>query len=361
MNTFNIIADSPQEAITKARETFGPEAVIQEVRKQPRKGFSRLWKQPRLELVVEVPAPTSKLPKKETLTPESSSFFDVYRKQNNPEGEELKANSETPPNSTDQKEVPKNTWRVEPMLRRMGLSDYWIDQLLDRLALRFKGGFPDYVRDELAFCRSLLMEQIITPKQDPRASRKAILLLGAPGCGKTTILCKWLAHQVFHHQFVPEVWRLDGDQVNNAESLSLYGEMLGAPVSRFPATTNLGADESPILIDMPGVSVEDSAAMMRFQNQVEGLPDHDRFLVLNACYATQMLEDQVKAFMPMNPKGIILTHLDEERSWGRLTNLLLSTNCPVCLLSGGQKIPGMFETFRPTRFLTNVFPSCTAA
>ena len=67
MNTFNIIADSPQEAITKARETFGPEAVIQEVRKQPRKGFSRLWKQPRLELVVGVPAPTSKLPTKEKL------------------------------------------------------------------------------------------------------------------------------------------------------------------------------------------------------------------------------------------------------------------------------------------------------
>ena len=106
MNTFNIIADSPQEAITKARETFGPDAVIQEVRKQPRKGFSRLWKQPRLELVVEVPAPTSKLPKKETLAPESSSFFDVYRKQTNPEGEGPRANSETPANSTDLEEVP---------------------------------------------------------------------------------------------------------------------------------------------------------------------------------------------------------------------------------------------------------------
>ena len=61
MNTFSIIADSPQEAITKARQTFGPEAVIQEVRKQPRTGLSRLWKQPRLELVLAVPAPTSPL------------------------------------------------------------------------------------------------------------------------------------------------------------------------------------------------------------------------------------------------------------------------------------------------------------
>ena len=139
MNTFNIIADSPQEAITKARETFGPEAVIQEVRKQPRKGFSRLWKQPRLELVVEVPAPTSKLPKKEKFGPESSSFFDVYKKQTDPEEEDLKANLETALHNTDLNDVPKNKWRVEPMLRRMGLSDYWVDQLLDRLALRFKG------------------------------------------------------------------------------------------------------------------------------------------------------------------------------------------------------------------------------
>jgi len=58
----------------------------------------------------------------------------------------------------------------------------------------------------------------------------------------------------------------------------------------------------------------------------------------------------------MNPKGIILTHLDEERSWGRLANLLLGTNCPAVLLSGGQKIPGTFELFRPSRFMANVMP-----
>ncbi|MEK9864329.1 MAG: hypothetical protein VW804_14345, partial [Verrucomicrobiota bacterium] len=80
MNTFSIIADSPQEAITKARQTFGPEAVIQEVRKQPRTGLSRLWKQPRLELVVAVPSPAASIPEDHPTEPETpSSFFDAYQ------------------------------------------------------------------------------------------------------------------------------------------------------------------------------------------------------------------------------------------------------------------------------------------
>ena len=61
--------------------------------------------------------------------------------------------------------------------------------------------------------------------------------------------------------------------------------------------------------------MEDGHAMKAFELAPK-LPDHDRYLVLNACYVTKVLEDQIKAFMPMSPKGIILTHLDEEKSWG---------------------------------------------
>ena len=269
---------------------------------------------------------------------------------NHPEGEELRL-----PGRLHQIALiwrrPKNTWQWSLCLDAwdwaiIGLISCLIDLPCDSGRFRLRSRW-------IGLLSKSAHGADYNTKQDPRASRKQYFAR-APGCGKTTILCKWMAHQVFiinSHQ----IWRLDGDQVNNTESLSLYGEMLGAPVSRFPTTTNLGTDESPILMILG--SVLKILSNDAIQNQVEELPDHDRFLVLNACYATQMLEDQVKAFMPMNPKGIILTHLDEERSWGRLTNLLLSTNCPICLLSGGQKIPGMFETFRPTRFLTNVFPS----
>jgi hypothetical protein len=159
MNTFSIIADSPQEAITKARQTFGPEAVIQEVRKQPRTGLSRLWKQPRLELVVAVPSPAANIPADHPSEPETpSSFFDAYQKQSNSGGTHSKIASNLVDESRDEEHPSGHAWRVEPLLRRMGLSDYWIDRLLDRLSIRFQAGLPDYVKDELAFCRSLLME-----------------------------------------------------------------------------------------------------------------------------------------------------------------------------------------------------------
>jgi len=186
MNTFSIIADSPQEAIEKARESFGPEAIIQEVRKQPRQGISRIWKQPRLELIIGVPSrqPSETDSIEESTTP---SFFDVYKKQHLSEGS---AQDKSPEGSCDIPSDSREPSRIEPMLRKMGLGDYWVNQLLDRLAIRFKDGLPDFVTDELAFCRSLLTEQLKEPQSDPREANHPILLMGSPGCGKTTLLCK---------------------------------------------------------------------------------------------------------------------------------------------------------------------------
>jgi len=353
MNTFSIIADSPQEAIEKARESFGPEAIIQEVRKQPRQGISRIWKQPRLELIIGVPSrqPSETDSIGESTTP---SFFDVYKKQHLSEGS---AQDKSPEGSCDIPSDSREPSRIEPMLRKMGLGDYWVNQLLDRLAIRFKDGLPDFVTDELAFCRSLLTEQLKEPQSDPREANHPILLMGSPGCGKTTLLCKWMAHQVFQQQRNPEVWQLDGNYPNTAESLVLYAEMLGASILRYPRNDGPELPNTPVLIDMPGVAIDDQLQLDAYSKRLEELPDHDRYLVLNACYANRLLENQIKAFMPMNPKGIILTHLDEERSWGRLANLLLGTNCPAVLLSGGQKIPGTFELFRSSRFMSNVMPS----
>jgi hypothetical protein len=165
-----------------------------------------------------------------------------------------------------------------------------------------------------------------------------------------------MAHQVFQQQRNPEIWQLDGNYPNTAESLVLYAEMLGASMLRYPRNDGPEPSNASVLIDMPGVAIEDQSQLDAYEKRLEGLPEHDRYLVINACYANRLLENQIKAFMPMNPKGIILTHLDEERSWGRLANLLLGTNCPAVLLSGGQKIPGTFELFRPSRFMANVMP-----
>ena len=57
MKTVTMLADSPQDAVRKARQSYGPQAVIKEVRQQSAKGLSRMWRKPKLELLIQIPEP----------------------------------------------------------------------------------------------------------------------------------------------------------------------------------------------------------------------------------------------------------------------------------------------------------------
>lgn len=366
MKTVTMLADSPQDAVQKARQSYGPHAVIKEVKQQSVKGLSRLWRKPKLELLIQIPdqepEQQSIEPTKKEVQKSAQPFFQVYQKQIKQSSPDQKPSSVVSPivrHNEDEKQI--NKWRVEPMLRSMGLSDYWVSEILDRLALRFQNGIPDFVRDELAFCRSLMMELLPTPPEDPRASNRPVVLLGTPGCGKTTVLCKWMAHLVFQRNLTPTVWRLDGMQPNTAEALAVYAEMLQAPISRFPENHCADHQSSPLFIDLPGISIHSPKQVSDLESRLKGLPECDRYVVLNACYTDSHLNQQLRVFERFKPKGIIFTHLDEEPQWGKLMNLFLGTNFPVALLSGGQNIPGTFEAFRPSGVISRIFPSNLAA
>ena len=363
MKMVTMLADSPQDAVRKARQSFGPQAVIKEVRQQSAKGLSRIWRKPKLELLIQIPEPKTAEKPPETLNLEDESenqnFFQIYQQQIDKTTD--KTNASQPGKSQIIHSEKANKWRVEPMLRSMGLSDYWISEILDRLSLRFQNGMPNFVRDELAFCRSLMMELLPAPSADPRESNRPIVLLGTPGCGKTTVLCKWMAHLVFQRNLTPTVWRLDGIQPNTAESLAVYAEMLQAPITRFPENHADQQGARQLFIDLPGISIQDSNQVNDLESRLKNLPDCDRYLVLNACYTDTHLSQQIRAFDKFNPKGIIITHLDEGPQWGKLMNLFLGTNFPVALLSGGQNIPGTFEAFRPSSIISRIFPSHLAA
>ena len=363
MKTVTMLADSPQDAVRKARQSYGPQAVIKEVRQQSAKGLSRIWRKPKLELLIQIPEPKTAEKPTETLNLEDESenqnFFQIYQQQIDKTTD--KTNASQPGNKKIIHSEKANKWRVEPMLRSMGLSDYWISEILDRLSLRFQNGMPDFVRDELAFCRSLMMELIPAPQTDPRESNRPVVLLGTPGCGKTTVLCKWMAHLVFQRNLTPTIWRLDGIQPNTAESLAVYAEMLQAPITRFPENHVDQQGAIQLFIDLPGISIQDPNQVSDLESRLKNLPDCDRYLVLNACYTDTHLSQQIRAFEKFSPKGIIITHLDEDPQWGKLINLLLGTNFPVALLSGGQNIPGTFEAFRPSSIISRIFPSHLAA
>ena len=63
-------------------------------------------------------------------------------------------------------------------------------------------------------------------------------------------------------------------------------------------------------------------------------------LVLNGAYDISILLAQFRAFSVLPIEDLVITHLDEETSWGKLWNLVLGTNCSIRHFSAGQNIPG---------------------
>ena len=63
-----------------------------------------------------------------------------------------------------------------------------------------------------------------------------VALLGAPGVGKTTTLCKFLAHEVFMNKRIPHVLKVENGIPNPDDALRIFCEVIGVTLFREPAT-----------------------------------------------------------------------------------------------------------------------------
>jgi flagellar biosynthesis GTPase FlhF len=247
-------------------------------------------------------------------------------------------------------------WRVKTLLEESGLLPVHAAAIMDDLAATFGERPPDALAKQMDLARSALVRRWKRPV--PLTAEGVHVFVGPPGAGKTTCLCKWLAQSVFIEAAVTEVYRLDSNVANTAESLSIYGDILGVPVSRClePGTREtMSGSGKRYLIDFPGVNPADAGAMRELGQRLRELPKPTVHLVLNAAYDTRLIMSQVRAFESLGVDDLVVTHLDEEPRWGKLWNLVLGTNYALRFLNSGQNVPGEFVTASPERILAGQF------
>ena len=134
-----------------------------------------------------------------------------------------------------------------------------------------------------------------------------------------------------------------GSTANTAESLSIYAQILGVPVARSRAKEPPATSPDLGFIDLPGADCHDHDALVNLGQRISETPEAIVHLVLNAAYEIPLLLEQVCRFSSLPINDLIFTHLDEERRWGKLWNLVLGTRYPIAFLSGGQNVPGFFR------------------
>jgi flagellar biosynthesis GTPase FlhF len=215
---------------------------------------------------------------------------------------------------------------------------------------------PGSLAEELRLAREAMIA--LWPRLESTSTKPEFqvhIFVGPPGVGKTTCLCKLLTQKVLFDGGKAQIWRLDGHVANVAESLSVYGEILGVPVERTrPAELRWEAGES-LFIDLPGVAAHDTKVLGDLKSRLNELPAAEVHLVLNAAYEVNTLLAQIRAYANLGISDLVLTHLDEEARWGKLWNLALGTNFSIRWLSSGQNIPGDFGPADPATFVSHVF------
>jgi flagellar biosynthesis protein FlhF len=322
MKYTSIVAENATAALAQIHAELGPDAVVVSVRKLPVSGISRLWKHTgSIEVTATVPEVE---PRKHTVPPGE----DVYV----PFGDKI----EMGPVAT----LAVRRWKSITWLESLGLLSAFGDELERRLEAAYGEDPPPTPVAEWTAVRAALAKFWSPARQMMEGTGRPHVFIGPAGSGKTTALAKWMTAAVLREEQTVGVWRLDGENANVAEFLTLHGEMIGVPVERFwnePAAADL------LLVDLPGVEPGNAQAMLALRERITALPKPHVHLVLNAAYETAILFEHFHAFASFAPEDVIFTHLDEERRRVKLWNFVLGTNCSVSFLGGGQKIPGDFR------------------
>ncbi|MGE3310455.1 MAG: hypothetical protein AB7O66_10830 [Limisphaerales bacterium] len=387
MEIVPFIAESAADAARQVRERLGPEAVVVQVRPVPAAGRGWFGRKPRSRFEVlayrpdpgrgpdAAPGPVERL---DVVAGDHPAFpypESAHRSSSSP-GPSLIPNSNpgshgpTHPPSADSEisGLPNRSgrpgvrsgggeWRAGELLEAAGFLPKEAQRVVDRLRAEHGDRPPSALGGELSLIKRTLRDCWRSPAPLEPARGEIHVLIGAPGVGKTTCLCKWLTQVALGDGGPVRVWRLDGQTANTAEALAVYCDVLGVPLAR-SWTEDARVDPGGTgFVDLPGTDWRDAGALKRLADQVSALGRVRVHLVLNGAYDVALMMAQVRAFEGLPVEDLVLTHLDEESRWGKFWNLILGTNYSVRFLSAGQNVPGDFHAATAERLLTRQFRS----
>lgn len=356
-------ANTAAEAVEQIRAQLGDEAVVVNVRKIQGNGLARLWTSPRIEVVACVPE-TPPVPP----TPAADPLSEIRRSLDELREQVRDARSHSTPPPTNLPEIAPapsvpdgrlltSEWRLGAILSDAGMLPALANRVLQTLEAIHGRRPPTSPMEEIRLAGKVLKqlweERACSAPELPTTEVRHVLV-GVPGAGKSTALCKWLTQEVLLQGKPARLWRIDGQVANTAEFLEVHAEILGVSTGRIwngPEPVLPGGIE---FVDLPGIPLDQPEAFEGLRRQVESLQPCQVHLVLNAAYETSLLLGQVRAFRSIPLAGLILTHVDEDRRWGKIWNLAWGTNCTVRFLSGGQNIPGEFRPVEVAQLLSSV-------
>ena len=192
-----------------------------------------------------------------------------------------------------------------------------------------------------------LQASLLMQDQDILSTGGIIALVGPTGVGKTTTIAKLAtAYTLKYGADSLALITTDSYRVAGREQLCTYAKLLGVSVDVVKDTAELNHalnhfnDKRLILIDTAGVSQRDNASVAKNSTLISGANAIIKtYLTVSATSQQKVLTDTIQAFSPANLSGLIVTKLDEASDFGAIISTSISHNLAISYVCDGQHVP----------------------
>ena len=204
----------------------------------------------------------------------------------------------------------------------------------------------------------LLAKRLPTLKTDELLEGGVIALIGPTGVGKTTTLAKLAARYIQKHgAHGVALVCTDHYRIGAQDQLATYGKLLGVPVHNASDARTLGQvlahlkGSRLVLVDTAGISQRDRKLAEQFITLSSQTRTLRSYLVLAANSQAETLDEAVQKFSGLQPRGLILTKIDEAARIGGALSVAMRHKLPIAYTCDGQRVPEDLQFARAERLV----------
>jgi len=181
-------------------------------------------------------------------------------------------------------------------------------------------------------------------------SRKAVMLIGPTGVGKTTTLAK-LAAQAVKAGKKAAIINLDTFRIGAVKQVRIYARILGIPLTtahtgeEFRSNLAKYAENRDIVfIDTTGRNPRDEAYIESMAGLCKTEVPLELHLLMGANVDDESMIEAYRSYRKLPIDYLTFTKVDEAVRFGSLYNILVTYQKPVAYLTTGQRVPGDIES-----------------
>lgn len=362
------VAETEQEAVLKAKEEMGSNAVVLNIKTTKQKGIRRLFKKDSVEITAALEEKTtSSIPISKINVAIGESSSDIVAEKNTAIEEKLdtlqsmleQRISENVKNiSEDSEEKVKDEKNVNftfiqliyNQLIDSEVDEKYVNQIISEIESSLKK--ESTLDTILASVYQKMVLKLGSPKPITLNEKhpEVAFFIGPTGVGKTTTIAKIASDFKLDKDAEVAMITSDTYRIAAVEQLRTYANILDVPLQVVYTLEELNdaiekfKDYDLILIDTAGRSHKNQEQCDEMIHLVEDcvLPQgctKDVYLVLSAATKYKDLINIVDVYSEIEFYNLIFTKLDETSSLGNIFNIRLRTNAGLSYVTSGQTVP----------------------